>query len=292
VKGVRRSFKFDISGLLTWLVSQGHVPASMPANWDLVWPDPDGENPPEVLTKRFSAAMHIASPGHGWIMERADPASPNCKTCGISTAIWLCHMAVVEAEKDQTYVTNFSTSLGKVLGLVDQARNLYSKACAEYSEEHVRRWREFLENAKMAAAAPSKRPKEQVEYVVRYLEKLLESPDLGTTVRLMVNLDIDSKFDQLSKILIVVQDDVLVDTRNPGYAQPGVVKKGRPPSLRTRVEQCLRAVGFTAAEIGEQLIRSLDDPLTAEPDSSAEDGRDRGGLVRDRTRSRSRPRNS
>jgi hypothetical protein len=284
VKSVKLKFNFDISGLRDWLVLQGLVPANMPADWDLVWIDPNGEIPPEELAKQFSAVEHLRSSGHGWILEGAAPASNGCKSCGVSTALLLCDMAAFDAEKDQTYVTKFSASLGKLISLVEQGQRSYSQAFDEYREKYIAHRRQFLESVKAMTAAS--RPMEQVSGNVRYLEKLLKSLDHGTTVRMIKEQRVDLFFKELSSLLRSLQEDVLVDTRNPGYAQPGVVVKGRRLSLRTRVERCLQSVGFTVAEIGEQLIRSLDDSLDVDPESSPDDGRDRGTQVRDRHRSR------
>jgi hypothetical protein len=288
VKSLKLNFEVDISGLRDWLVSQGLVPANMPADWDLVWTNPDGRIPPEELAKQFSAVEHLRSPGHGWIPEGAAPESSSCRMCGISTAIWLCYMAAAEAEKEQTYVTEFAKSLGKLISLVEQGQRSYSKAFGEYSDEYIARRRQFLEDAKTLALA--ERPREQVVETVQYLENLRRNPAQGTTVRLMKELHVDLFFEKLGSLLRSLQDDVLVDTRNPGFAQPGVVAKGRLMSLQTRVERCLLAVGFTTTEIGEQLIRSRSDPFGVDPESesSPDDGRDRGTQVRDRVRHRSR----
>jgi len=286
VKSVELHFDFDIGGLRDWLVSQRLVPATMPADWDLVWIDPDGEIPPEELAKQFSAVEHLRSSGHGWILEGTAPASNGCKICGVATALWLCFMAAAEAEKDQRYVTAFATSLGKLISLVEQGQRTYSAAFDKYSRTYIAHRQQFLESVKAMTAAS--RPMAQVSGNVRYLEKLLKSADRGTTVRMIKELQVDLFFEELGSLLRSLQQDVLVDTRNPGYPQPAVVAKGRRLSLRTRVERCLQLVGFTAAEIGEQLIRSLDDPLDADPELSPDDGRDRGAQVRDRVRHRSR----
>jgi hypothetical protein len=290
VKSVKLNFEFDIGGLRDWLVSQGLVPANMPAHWDLVWIDPDGEIPPEELAKQFSALEHLRSSGHGWILEGAASASSGCKSCGVATALLLCHLAASEAEKDLTYVTTFAASLGKLISLVEQGQRGFSEAFDEYSEEYLKYRRQFLESA--IGMTVASRPTGQGSGTVQYLENLLKSPDQGTPVSAIRDLRVGLMFERLGDLLRSLQHDVLVDTRNPGFAQPGVVAKGRPLSLRTRVERCLQAVGFSVTEIGERLIRSLDDPVDADPESSPDDGRDRGALVRDRIRHRSRAQES
>lgn len=286
VKGVKLNFKFDIGGLRDWLVSQGLVPANMPAHWDLVWIDPDGEIPPEELAKQFSAVEHLRSSGHGWILEGAAPASSGCKICGVATALWLCSLAASEAEKDLTYVTTFAASLGKLISLVEQGQRGFSEAFDEYSKEYLKHRRQFLESAIGMTVVSS--PAGHVPGAVQDLENLFKSPDQGTPVSAIRDLRVGLMFEKLGDLLRSLQHDVLVDTRNPGFAQPGVVAKGRPLSLRTRVERCLQAVGFSVTEIGERLIRSLDDSVDADPESSPDDGRDRGTLVRDRIRHRAR----
>ena len=315
---VRANFKFDIQGLRVWLEEQGHLASDLPANWDPVWSDPRGKDQPEDWEKRLGAAAHLALPGHGWIVDEAAPSSVKCRICGVATAIWLCSMAVAEAKKDLAHVTVFAAELGKIRSLVDQARRRYAKAAGRYREEHVLGIRGFLESAKAAVASVTSADGEkaaatsamiadgakaaatsatsadgekaaatsansvQGEGAARYFEERLRDVEKGTTVRLMDNLALDSMFDGLGNVLFALQQDVLVDTRNPGYAQPGVVAKGHPVNLRTRVERCLRAVGFTHEEIGEQLIRSIDDPVNADASLSPDDGRSRAEMVRDR----------
>jgi len=122
----------------------------------------------------------------------------------------------------------------------------------------------------------------QGDEAARYFEERLRDVEKGATVGLMDNLGLDSMFKALGTVLRGLQNDVLVDTRNPGYAQPGAVAKGHPVTLRTRVERCLLAAGFTNEEIGEKLIRSLDDPLDRHTYRSADEGRSRAEEVRDR----------
>lgn len=144
-----------------------------------------------------------------------------------------------------------------------------------------------VEGEKAAATAASST---QGAEAARYFEERLRNVGKGTTVGLMDALDIDSMFKSLGTVLQGLQNDVLVDTRNPGYAEPGAVAKGHPVSLRTRVERCLRAAGFTDWEIGEKLIRSVKPPVGAKTDSEPYDGRSNAEKVRDRTSPRRHPR--
>ena len=288
VSAVRRNFKFDIKGLRVWLNGQGHLAADLPENWHPVWSDPRGKEQPEDWERRLGAAAHVTLPGHGWIMEGAAPSSAACKICGISTAIWLCYLAGAEAQKDLAHVTAFAAELGKIRSLVDQSRRRFAKASEEYRREHIVRIRDFLEHAKVAATSASGQGGE----IAHYFEERLQDIEKGTTVRLMDNLGLDSMFEQLGGVLQGLQEDALVDTRNPGYAQPGVVARGQLVSLRTRVERCLLAVGFTREEIGEKLIQDLNDPLDAAgPSTAAHDERDRAEEVRDRVSPRRHPSN-
>ncbi len=257
-KAVKDRFKFDISPLWACMQREKCLPKNLPSDWDPVW---GLQGAWEHLQGRRSIRQSTPPKhGAGRFSLGGKALRPACRLCGVARTILLCRSSVLAPMHPPPRVVKLLGRIDSEIGRLRKMKERLAGHVEDYKASQRQYLTTLLEDAR-ERQFEAQSTEQWRELSVMRINFFCENPEKFAELPIYSDLKVESRFDNLEKVLRYVQHDI-INPHLPVLQAIWPPRVGRPAKLIAKVRTILKDDGFSWKEVAE-LVRDdedIDDP--------------------------------